>query len=511
MKNSLLPLAMVMTVTLLAVLLIRPAAEPAVEGPIINPGIFRLPKRAGDLFREQQGLRAEHTVRRERAEDRRVALEPDSWQRVVITASDSSGTTRAVVNALAERLTDRGVMVIIDTEGSDPLALPSDRNLTVTTLAAERPADAGGPFMAELRVALGGLRLPPTHPAARRMPAGGVLEQVLAITHRSRTEGTLPRETLRWARWWAAVGRSIADATLAELMPEGVHVAWSSGAIDWGSRVPSPPTIPVVRWRGAFEHPLIRGWVGVISGTSVRAKDGSQEDALKPWIRIMARGKWEEARTTDPPRREWVAIRDGQELRCSVQPNADGWDLACWQERREEDGKGGHLLAAGIHDRWLSAAIAGDRAARSRLRAHLTTPEVPADQQQSAGDLLAREPDLAEAAMLAAVGRPEQPAVARARWVLGRAEPAGADGGWPRLVRGEALRLPSRSALVQADATSIVLLVDGEVRGECWLRTGDTSPRRVDLPAIGATVRVGLPAGELEIARAADGLSLAWR
>ncbi|MBA3686914.1 MAG: hypothetical protein H0W72_16975, partial [Planctomycetes bacterium] len=183
MRNSLLPIAMTLLVALVAVLLIRPGDILGAKGPEIFSGIFRLPKDAKRMV-PSLALQAENRITAELGVGLAAGIEPDSWRTVVVAAADATEVTRAVVLALAERLTERGCMVIIDVDGKQPLPIGCDRMLRVSRVAGD-PPEAPGACAFTVRFEQSAPRFPAGHPAADLAGALGTSDQSLVVAHSS--------------------------------------------------------------------------------------------------------------------------------------------------------------------------------------------------------------------------------------------------------------------------------------------------------------------------------------
>lgn len=597
MRNSLLPLALTALVALVAVLLIPEGKGMGSEGPELSAGILRLPKKAEKMV-SAAPLEATWEVERG-AVARAPGLEPEPWRVVGIAADDREPLTRAVVLGLAEELTVRGGVAVIDVQGQAPAPIPLDRVLRVATVRADPLGAQPGPWGGSVRVRQRAVLLPAGHPAAGLQGAAGVPERELVVEHRGR-----PRELAQWPQWWAAVGRGTAGEILRELgVGERLPVEWDRAPVPprpepgplfafhrpawllvallapaflllhrwirrrlpadhpahqrrfawlrpvlyavaavavaarmseprirsepvaapnahgWTTHLPFPIQADVLRWQGAFEDDLVRGWTGRIAGTTTLDRKLEEQSALEPVLKVLAKYTVEEGQ--QDTRDRWVEVsapgagvrtfrreKDGVEELMSLAATGDGWDCVLWQERARP---------ASVLDDWTRAAKAGDDAARRRLRRHLLSPRLPQDQFTEIVEFLRRDPDAAEVAMLAEtpVAWPGERGFARAaRWVLGREETPVAEGDqgermWTSLLAGVPNRTDARPLLVQVRETLALLLPTAG--GGVVIARSPAGRAEFALPASGTAV-FDLPGGgALAVQRDEQGLTLTGR
>ncbi|HYE04336.1 MAG TPA: hypothetical protein VEL07_02340 [Planctomycetota bacterium] len=531
MRNSFFPIVMTLIIAAAAAALIPRASSAGREGPLINSGMFRLPADGRIRVATQEGMAIDNTVAVEHERDTRVGLEPDPWDCVAVVGEDRAPSTKALIQALAEDLTARGTLVVVNAraehEQAPALAIPVDRILRITTVSAQPlPAVPGEPYEFTLRVRHHAARLPDDHPAAALQWAGGARDLTVTVAHRSRATGTGDRA---WGPWWAAIGRSLASDVIAAVEPATVPgaplpVDWTHRRPRWPDRLTDPPTDPVLRWHAAFEHDLVRGWTGRIDGTTTLAKNGERISAFAPIEKRLGSGEWEETSVEGSALRTWQKTKDDHVLQVAARDTGNGWDLSCWQEWREP---------AGVHDEWIDAATAGDALARDRLRRHLASQALPPDQQDAARALIATDADAAEDTMLA---RSTAGAEHLPRWmVLERGKPqsapirplrlmaAGARVVWlvtplrpdQRLAPGSAVgQVAPGVALITGSATELVVQGDVDAAVADRLRSAIDAtggPAQTLLTSAGATVAIPLPDGRIE-ATCADGrMTLTWK
>ena len=371
MRNTLMPLVMVMVVAVAGMYAMRSQSHPGINGPDIHPGIFRLPKK--DKFHVDS---APLTITNEVVVDGQPpANRGESWRVTLVRALDTHAVTRSTVLALGERLTGHGCVTIIAPDDSPSFPMGVSRVLTVATTKAETPATLGGPARVTVSITSALARLPDGHLAAGLLPdPAGPVRCALSITQQS-TADSAPSG---WPNWWAALGRSLADETLKRLAADGLPpvtdpttrtwIAELTPLADWGSALPQPPTTDRLRWEFAFQEHLVRGWVGLMPGLTTSTKNGGEEPTLDQLTRRMQSGGWQEAGAagarvysrTHEGRSEWFSISEAV--------GAVGWRVAWWQERPAM----GDLFTS-----WSESATKGDRGAARLLYAHREAPVLP--------------------------------------------------------------------------------------------------------------------------------------
>ncbi len=361
MRNSLIPLVAAVLLFGVGLLLIRPNVERGQGGPQVSAGILRLPKR--DPIRTTSAPLAGTTT----AKLERGTRDDGLWRVVVVIGDDREAATRAAMLALGEELFTAGITSVMDpvlgaSEPTPPLPLPADRIIRVSTRNADIAATPDGAWHASVAFDVCEPRLPTGHPADTLQPPPVSSETVVLVEHEGRPGAGL---SPTWPQRWAATGRSIATAMLATLLPpSGLQRPEHPPISDWGTPIPFPPTTPELRWRGAFQHDLVRGWIGRISGRTVSTGTGGSEPAVEPLLRQLQRGKWEAGSDTDGWR-QWSRLRDGQHQHVAIRDEGDGWTCTTWTERPD---------VGGLVDGWLAAAANGEAQATEHLRRLLATP-----------------------------------------------------------------------------------------------------------------------------------------
>ncbi len=401
MRNSAMPLILVALIatTLVAYALLKPAAEPGTNGPELAPGVFRLVKGERHTVASLPLTLSNRVVDGLEPADAPPAQGPETWRAVTLSADDRSGPTCAVLLALAERLTAQGCVVVLDPLGTPPVLLGCDRSIRVGTESESRPQLPGGACSARVVITTSQLGFPAWHPAARLQPAGlDPTPRRFAVEHRS--GAGVGQADLHWAPWWAAVGRSIAEAVLLEIAHQALPVlvdpargARLPGVLppaDWiaipvqrppgldrehaqaaaenyreHALLPQPLQCATVRWYGGLQLEFVRGWVGVVLGKTT-VVGGVEQSALQPLVKLLESGSirtaeaWKETTPSPGDWRAWTREKDGVTSLFTARATASGWDVAMWQER--------HGIAA-LHQAWLDEAVAGSDASRAALAA----------------------------------------------------------------------------------------------------------------------------------------------
>ncbi len=384
MRNSALPI--VSAALLVAVLLIRmaslPTAAPGSAGPELVSGIFRLAKQAR-LRLASAPLEAANEVTVVDAPGA-AAGAPASFRVVVVAAEDHEPLTAALVMALAERLTENGSAVLIDTLSERPLQLPADRALCVATRHAELPGAPGGACVAELVVVDRLLAFPAGSPSAAAQPAqDGPLTARFTLAHRSRTPAAAVPS---WGAWYAAVGRGMAEAILARIAPAGLPPLLAQGGAprgdleprpEWPSPLPAPPFIEPLRWFGALQQDLVRGWIGEIAGLQSIDEHGERLASIVRLERTLthARVAKEAAWTLDGHSNDSLRMWNRDPDCLLATRRADGWDVVLWQQRPG-------IVA--LYRRWVDEAAAGSAAAIARLARYRDCAAIPAEERARA-------------------------------------------------------------------------------------------------------------------------------
>ncbi len=299
MRNSFLPLALLLLTIGASLWLIRGGPAQGSGGPAVFPGIFKLPAR--DKHRTPSAP-LEATNRAEGA----MPADAASWRVILVSGRDDQPLTNAVLLALGEELTHRGCIAIMDPRARDlpaePLPLGADGVLRVATRAGDLPVAEPGPVEFTATIDATPVRVPADHPAARWFPdLPTSTPSTFTLTHSSR-----PAASTGWPAWYAAIGRAVADAALTALgtpadgaADTAVRVqrtAWilpgQQTADSPFGRIPAPPQGDVVEELMAFQHPFVRGWIGRLSPVPVATRDGGTRPARDELVRRLERGTW---------------------------------------------------------------------------------------------------------------------------------------------------------------------------------------------------------------------------
>lgn len=381
MRNSMMPMVLVLVVVAASVLLLRSESKPGLNGPDLFPGIFRLPKK--DKFHvDSAALMSTNTV----TGDRAVPVNRgESWRVVQVVAKDHHALTRSVALALGEQLTGHGCVTLIAPVDSPAFPLGVARIITIATDQAEIPTVLGGEARATVRVSSQLARLPEGHPAATLLPhPEGVTSTAFTIAHHT----AAATGVAGWPNWWAALGRGVAATVVGHLAPGGLPAvvdpttrAWLPTLMpmaDWGTALGQAPTTERLRWDFAFQEPLVRGWIGHVTGLTAPDRSGVEKPTLDQLLDRMTSGKWEPVGVTDPDKpgiRLFTRTHEGRSEWFSIAPRETGWSVACWQER------GGIMT---LFSDWAKAAAMGDQGAKRLLHAHRESPLLPPEQREAA-------------------------------------------------------------------------------------------------------------------------------
>ncbi|MBA2481062.1 MAG: hypothetical protein H0V44_10385 [Planctomycetes bacterium] len=356
-------------------------------GPEINPGIFRFPSKSihrVDSMTLDQDNRIE--VVRSAVEAEPFAL--DLRTVVVVAGGDRMALTQAAMLGLAEGVTRSGGVAILDplrAPESDTTSLPpigATLVIEVATTGGEAPTSPNQAIEATLRIRARSVGVD-DHPAARFAPDMPRVAAEFALTHRSAGTGG------SWPERYAAVGRGIGAAVLSRLGAGAAASATPLSVADWGTPLPQPPQSKTLRWSAAFQHHLVRGWVGRIDGSRTIVRGGGEQGSSEQLVRRMAASGWVEDPGDDAALRVFTCERDGMSLALSLRADAAGFDVAMWQERPH---------AAELFTQWMEAAQSGveppiERVAREgRARPDKRPPPAPDAEQvrRSARDALRR-------------------------------------------------------------------------------------------------------------------------
>jgi hypothetical protein len=384
MRNSALPI--VSAALVVAILLLRmeglPTAPPGSAGPELVSGIFRLTKQTR-LRLASAPLEASNEVK-PAAAPAASAGEAANFRVVVVAAEDHEPLTAALVMALAERLTENGSAVLIDTLSDRPLQLPADRALCVSTIHATLPGAPGGDCVAELAVVDRLFAFPAGSPGAVAQPAlSGPTSARFAIIHRSRSPTGPPPA---WGAWYAAIGRGMAAALLARIAPAGVPTLLGPGGApgagielrpEWPTPLPAPPFIEPLRWFGALQQELVRGWIGEIAGLESIDEHGEHLASIVRLERALARARVvkEAAWTLDEHSNDSLRMWNRDPDCLLATRRADGWDVILWQQRAG-------IVA--LYRRWVDEAAAGSASARILLERYRDCAAIPLEERARA-------------------------------------------------------------------------------------------------------------------------------
>ena len=396
MRNSLLPLVLVVLCGLAAVSLIPQGSPQGVNGPPIFPGIFRLPKQ--ERFRvHPAALDATNVVTGAPAVA--VANPPESWRSVMVAGDDDHAATRAVMYALAERLTEHGCLVVLDPPDAPPYGVGVERLVRVATRSASLPTALGGPCSARVAVTTRLMRFSADHIAACRLPAfTGPETLAVEIEHRSQAKAG---SMVTWPTWYAAVGWGIAGAAIDAFAPSGLPPVVDAVTrrslpslrplADWKLTLPQPPQSQGLRWDGAMQEELVRGWIGSVHGLETIDAKNARVPTIDLLLDRLKKGSWgkcaESTPTVPVPVYPRLFVREGDRglewFSIMPQDALRGWDVVWWQERPG---------TVALHQQWLAAAKAGDVQALMRLAAYRACGVIPADQRAAAQALLDEKP-----------------------------------------------------------------------------------------------------------------------
>ncbi|MCK6491604.1 MAG: hypothetical protein L6R48_25425, partial [Planctomycetes bacterium] len=196
-----------------------------------------------------------------------------------------------------------------------------------------------------------------------------------------------------WPARYAGIGNAQAQADcgrlgLAATCPDPGARA-RANAWDVGGRIPQPPGADELRWQGAFQFPLVRGWVGAVEQATTTNRTGAAIPALQPLLKRLARGGWQGqllaggapvqnqdgalsagGAPVEISQVAWVRDHDGLPAELRFVPAGAGWRLELWQVRPQP---------AQVVQQWRERAAAGDAAARALLERHRATAGIPAD------------------------------------------------------------------------------------------------------------------------------------
>jgi hypothetical protein len=381
MKNSLLPVVMVVAVAVLALYSLRGQAQPGMHGPDIFPGIFRLPKK--DKFPVISApAKFDNQIE---AHGPTLSNNPETWRVVLLSAQDRAPMTRAVVLSLAEQLTKHGSVVIVDPAEAPAFPMGCDRIINVATVTDENPRALGDAMRAQLEIQVQLARFAPTHPAAALFrDEGNTTQQKISLRFNAKPQASVDG----WPQWWSACGRQAAQELLSACAPGGIPAVsdvqtkkWLATMVppsDWGIPLNQPLTTSNLNWDFGFQEDFIRGWSGHITGMSVTKKNGSSEPTLTQLMDRVSAGKWELAGAPDTHLYRREQNGHSEWFGFSALPNNAGWSVTWWQERQ------GIL---GLLEDWFTAAQKNDEAAviaQRRLAFYRNSPLLPPEMRKTA-------------------------------------------------------------------------------------------------------------------------------
>ncbi len=400
MRNSILPLAVVIAICLGFILSTRGGALRGQGGPSIDPGIYRAVTN-GIYQVESMALT---DVPRDFAP---AVPEPIGFmptRRVVVSGDDRAPLTRAIMRSLAEIITARGGTVILDPLGDagQDMLPPVDAAwcMRIASVSGEVPTAPQGPLDYRFRAHLWTVRPPAGHPACDRVEDG--LDRDAVLTMRLACHGVGKGG---WPEWFAGVGRTCASALLARAA-EGPVAVPEAPMADWGTMLPMPPRLDILRWSAPFQQDFVRGWIGRIDGLYTTAESGTQEPSLDRFAALLGHGGWKpDPQMQAPGFAAWRKAEGDGHL--TIHSDAGGHDILVWWEREQP---------AALFAAWMDALGDGiepavERAARSRdvpppgaptlppdavrarcraaLGRYLHCPIIPADMRAKAAALLA--------------------------------------------------------------------------------------------------------------------------
>jgi hypothetical protein len=200
MRNSVMPMVLVMVVGLLAWGALRSDNQPGINGPDIHPNIFRLPKK--DKFHVDSAVL--QSTNQVQVAGQVPANLGESWRVVLVVAKDRHALTRSVVLGLGEQLTAHGCIAIFAPLDAPAFPMGVSRVITIATAEpAKIPTVLGGEAQATLHVSTRLARLPAGHPAASLLPhPEGALAADLTITHHTAAAPAGPTGGRPWDVVW---------------------------------------------------------------------------------------------------------------------------------------------------------------------------------------------------------------------------------------------------------------------------------------------------------------------
>jgi hypothetical protein len=381
MRNSFLPLLVMVAVSVVAVISFRSPSPPGIGGPEINPGVYR--QVTNHMYQVRSMTLSGSTVISQRGEPGDGPGLPAA-RFIIVSGDDRSPLTATLMYALAETITSQGGVAILDPllVGDQALLPPIDCawSLRIATLGGTPPETPAGTVDCTLRVLARTVGLPDDHPAAQRQDGAAARQAVLTLHHTSQGSASGG-----WPERFAADGRAMADALLADL-GRGQPAMPAAAMPDWGSTMPMPVRLPELRWSAAFQRDLLRGWSGRIEGLMTIGHDGTAVASLDRLQDQLRHGGWQPQPAAGAYQ---VWHRDNDDGWLSIRSDAGGHDLVEWWEREHP---------AVLFSQWLDAAQDGvepaiERAARLRDRDLATPTPTPEAERARAREALARYRD----------------------------------------------------------------------------------------------------------------------
>lgn len=374
MSNSRLPMLLLLATSVVAIWLVSGPSSRGIDGPMVEPGILRLPVNAAK--------RVPADPLTPKIDLAGPAMDGTAWRVWVIAGDDREASTRTLMLGLAERLTERGCIAILapkpkpDEASREALPLGADVRVSIASTTATS-AVQGQPFAIAWRLTVSPFHLAPSHPAARLLPddANGPAPSAWTLGF------SCPGPGPSWPTWWAAVGRTGADTILARLgrttaiEDTTAHIrrqAWLPPVTATGpgappvepehGRIPAPPQSDIAEGLMAFQTPLVRGWTGHLSPVPVTSMERGTKTAREELDRRLTKDHLWTKQEADG---RILYAKDGP-LPQFLTVDAAG-EIVSWQERPSP---------ASLMKAWRESP---DPLAKENLARHRKTPGIPAD------------------------------------------------------------------------------------------------------------------------------------
>lgn len=376
MKNSVFPLVLLVLTAAFSFWLVRGGAARGQDGPDNQQGIFRLAERESRRVHPAE-VPGTATV---------TGSVPALGDGLVvqIVGDDRNGLTRSVCRSLAELMTERGLIAVLEPRSlpgkeSEPVPLPCDGSLRIGTDLTQAPAAPGLHLKAVITITAHAVRLPAGHPALRLLPTDVQAAPAPATLTVTLDLGAVAEA--EWPTWWSGVGRKAAVA-----IADAIHLpttgdpalrirrgAWLPAAQAEGpgatrpmtehGPLPSPPQHDVATALVPFSEPLVRGWVGRLTTAPITKHQGGTRTPREELEHRLTRGEW----IAGPAQGDrHVFARETNGLTTSISIDADG-TLVIWQERPSP---------ATIIQAWLT--VPNDPLAKAQLARHRGIAGIPA-------------------------------------------------------------------------------------------------------------------------------------